>query len=85
MGGAGTYDVLRIRLEEGTDTAAADSEPGSNSGSTVLVPFAADIVPVVNRVERTLEVNPPPGLLELAKKRPAAKPRRLSAQRRTAA
>ena len=83
--GAGTYDVLRVRLEETDRTAAGGSEPTSTSGSTVLVPFAADIVPIVNRSERILEINPPAGLLELAKKQPAAKPSRLPAQRKTAA
>ena len=66
-------------------TAAGSERPATTSGSTVLVPFAADIVPVVNRAERTLEVNPPPGLLELARKQPAAKPSKLAARRKTAA
>lgn len=82
---AGTYDVLRVRLEEETGVADAGSEASTTSGSTVLVPFAADIVPVVNRTERTLEINPPPGLLELARKQPAAKPSKLAARRKTAA
>ena len=63
---AGTHDVLRVRLSDEADERAGDQASCPRHSRTALVPFVADIVPVVDRAERRLELRPPVGLLELA-------------------
>jgi 16S rRNA processing protein RimM len=43
-------------------------DPGfaaERAGKTVLIPFVREIVPIVDLSSRRLEINPPPGLLEI--------------------
>ena len=55
LDGTGTYDVLQIRL-------AADEE------CIAMLPFAKDIVPVVDLKQGVMKVTPPEGLLDIFKK-----------------
>ena len=57
---AGTHDVLRVTLTHKVDLSAAGKT------QTALIPFAKDIVPVVDRDSRVLEIEPPEGLLEIS-------------------
>ncbi|BDA44835.1 Ribosome maturation factor RimM [Coccomyxa sp. Obi] len=59
--GTGTYDTLRVQLS------GSDSEgEASTSSRTVLLPFAAEVVPVVDRQARSMEITPPAGWLDIA-------------------
>lgn len=60
--GTGTYDTLRVQLSEGSDSGG----DATVSSRTVLLPFAAEVVPVVNRQARIMEITPPAGWLEIA-------------------
>ena len=62
-GVAGTHDVLRLLLLD--DAGGGNTQLPSTSGRTALLPFAADIVPVVDRVAKRMEITPPAGLLDL--------------------
>jgi hypothetical protein len=45
---------------------AETSEPsGSTAPGVAFIPFVKDIVPVVDRESRVLEINPPEGLLDI--------------------
>mmetsp|Transcript_20141 Transcript_20141/g.27886 ORF Transcript_20141/g.27886 Transcript_20141/m.27886 type:complete len:327 (-) Transcript_20141:239-1219(-) len=57
FGGTGTYDALQVELS---------SE--EYKGSKVLIPFAREIVTSVDLEKKQMIVDPPAGLLELAKK-----------------
>lgn len=59
---AGTHDVLRIALEADK---ASDSGEAEQVERTTMMPFANEIVPVVDRVNRRMEITPPEGLLDL--------------------
>ncbi|KAK3271345.1 hypothetical protein CYMTET_20299, partial [Cymbomonas tetramitiformis] len=65
--GTGTYDLLKVELTE-----------GEKAGATSLIPFAKAIVPVVDLQGGRMELDPPAGLLELARlpKQSSAKPPR---------
>eukprot|EP00242_Pyramimonas_sp_CCMP2087_P011171 CAMPEP_0198210364 /NCGR_PEP_ID=MMETSP1445-20131203/20059_1 /TAXON_ID=36898 /ORGANISM="Pyramimonas sp., Strain CCMP2087" /LENGTH=328 /DNA_ID=CAMNT_0043884407 /DNA_START=61 /DNA_END=1047 /DNA_ORIENTATION=+ len=54
--GTGVYDVLKIELES-----------GEAKGGYALIPFVRDIVPEVDLDEGTMVLDPPAGLLELAR------------------
>jgi 16S rRNA processing protein RimM len=58
MDGTGTHDVLCIEH--------VDKE------GTILLPFAREIVPVVDITEGILQITPPEGLLEMYQKKPKA-------------
>lgn len=59
--GAGTYDTLRVQL-----SGVSDGEgEATTSSRTVLLPFAAEVVPVVDRQARSMEITPPAGLLDI--------------------
>lgn len=47
----GAHDVLRVQLVSGE--------------GSVLIPFVKEIVPVVDRLYRKLQIDPPAGLLDL--------------------
>lgn len=55
----GTYDTLRVQLSDESDSGA------STSNRTVLLPFATEMVPVVDRQARRMEITPPAGLLDI--------------------
>lgn len=57
----GAHDVLRIRLDEPANQAEDQPKPPVR---TTLIPFVKEMVPVVDRVRRVLEVSPPEGLIE---------------------
>ena len=66
-GTAGTHDVLRVQLFDEPAVPAGSQAPRPPLHSrTALVPFAAEIVPVVDRAQRRMEIRPPQGLLDLA-------------------
>lgn len=57
----------------------ASSSRGGGGERTTLLPFATEIVPVVDRASKRMEITPPEGLLDLvtvAKKKVPARPRR---------
>ena len=56
---SGTYDTLRVQLSNESDSGA------STSNRTVLLPFATEMVPVVDRQARRMEITPPAGLLDI--------------------
>jgi hypothetical protein len=56
---SGTYDTLRVQLSDEYDSGA------STSNRTVLLPFATEMVPVVDRQARRMEITPPAGLLDI--------------------
>lgn len=60
MCSAGTYDVLRVQLPR----EPGSGEEASTSSRSVLLPFAAEFVPVVDRHGRRMEITPPEGLLD---------------------
>jgi hypothetical protein len=66
---AGTHDVLRVELSDAE--VASAGEGTSSSSRTVLLPFAAAIVPEVDRKGRLMKVAPPAGLLELVSSSPS--------------
>ena len=57
--GPGTQDLLKVGLP------AEVNDKGETVEFFVYVPFVKDIVPVVNATERTMEITPPGGLLDL--------------------
>ena len=72
---AGTYDVLRVALAPENTSSTEEAEGGER---TVLLPFASEVVPVVDRKSRRMEITPPVGLLDLVTvaKESRAKPKR---------
>ena len=72
---AGTHDVLRVAL---TPEDTSSPEEGEGGERTVLLPFASEVVPVVDRDSRRMEITPPVGLLDLVTvaKESRAKPKR---------
>ncbi len=58
---AGTYDTLRVQLT----TDSGSGEGASTSSRTVLLPFVAEMVPIVDRQARRMEITPPAGLLDI--------------------
>lgn len=58
----GTYDTLRVQLSDKSDS----SGEATTSYRTVLLPFAAEVVPVVDRQARSMEITPPAGWLDIA-------------------
>ena len=55
---AGSHDLLQVRMDQ----------PGQaelDLGQTAMIPFAKEIVPVVDRLARRLEILPPEGLLNI--------------------
>lgn len=65
-------DLLQIALPQTTETEAATAATGNKrkkakaaKAKTVLIPFVAAIVPVVNLEQGYVEITPPPGLLEV--------------------
>lgn len=85
----GTHDVLRIRLLE-PPASAGTADAGDGGGGAdvrtpprfVLLPFAKQLVPVVDLAAGRMEINPPEGLLELATAPAAKADRRESRGRR---
>ena len=73
---AGTHDVLRIALKAEEDPSAEEGEQGQRS---TLLPFASEMVPVVDRASRRMEITPPEGLLDIVTtaKKPSAQRQRL--------
>ncbi|EIE21599.1 16S rRNA processing protein RimM [Coccomyxa subellipsoidea C-169] len=59
--GTGTYDTLRVQLT----TDSGSGEGASTSSRTVLLPFVAEMVPIVDRQARRMEIAPPAGLLDI--------------------
>lgn len=85
---AGSHDLLQVRLEH----VGGAKEAPSASATTALIPFVKEIVPVVDRGSRRIEVDPPEGLLDIqglvaasAAAQPAKKRRRRRRQLRTPA
>lgn len=58
----GTYDTLRVQLSDESDAGGE----ATTSNRTVLLPFAAEVVPVVDRQARSMEITPPAGWLDIA-------------------
>lgn len=56
MDGTGTHDVLCVEH--------------ANTDATILLPFAKEIVPVVDITQGVLQITPPEGLLEMYQKKP---------------
>lgn len=56
--------MLRIQLLPREED--SDSGDGSTGPKYILLPFAKELVPVVDLAARRMEVTPPAGLLELA-------------------
>ena len=52
---------MRIQLDESADQPADQPKPPVR---TTLIPFVKEMVPVVDRVRRVLEISPPEGLIE---------------------
>ena len=73
---AGTHDVLRIALKAEGAPSAEEREQGQR---TTLLPFASEMVPVVDRASRRMEITPPEGLLDIVTtaKKPSAQRQRL--------
>ncbi len=68
-------DLLEVQLYQqpqdiSTEAISPDfqieNQPKTKKLATILIPFVKDIVPIVDLEGRRLEINPPPGLLELA-------------------
>ena len=59
---SGTYDTLRVQLSDKSDGGGE----ATTSKRTVLLPFAAELVPVVDRQARSMEITPPAGWLDIA-------------------
>ncbi|CAL5229645.1 g13009 [Coccomyxa viridis] len=74
--GTGTHDVLRIALKAEGAPSAEEREQGER---TTLLPFASEMVPVVDRASRRMEITPPEGLLDIVTtaKKPSAQRQRL--------
>ncbi len=64
-------DLLEVKLyqpptdEIAKDTLSTQPSKKKQTSQTVLIPFVKEIVPVVDLEKGRLEINPPPGLLEL--------------------
>lgn len=56
---AGTHDLLRVKLDHSTDIVDLNLAP------TAMIPFVKEIVPIVDRAERRLGIEPPEGLLNI--------------------
>ncbi len=68
---AGTHDVLRIQLlpppaQEQQQQEAEEGSSGPAGPKYVLLPFAKELVPVVDLAAGRMDITPPEGLLELA-------------------
>lgn len=69
LDGTGTYDVLRIELRD--DLIFQDGEQQSDTEvkrgrkKTILLPFAKDLVPVVDLNENLMLITPPEGWLDI--------------------
>ena len=72
---AGTYDVLRVALAPESTSSPEEADGGER---TILLPFASEVVPVIDRESRRMEITPPVGLLDLVTiaKESRAKPKR---------
>ena len=55
---AGSHDLLQVRIDQPARSELDLSE-------TAMIPFAKEIVPVVDRLARRLEILPPEGLLNI--------------------
>lgn len=69
MDGTGTHDVLCIEHVNG-------------EGTTILLPFAREIVPVVDVTQGVLQITPPEGLLEMYEKKPKTEKQRRVGRRK---
>ncbi|KAI8464317.1 MAG: hypothetical protein J3K34DRAFT_461970 [Monoraphidium minutum] len=66
--GTGTFSTLRLRL------APSREDIAGSVMRTTLLPFAAEVVPVVDVDAGRMEVSPPPGLLDLTSKKKLRRP-----------
>lgn len=57
--GTGSHDTLRVKL------ALNANDISKSQWRSVLVPFAAQVVPVVDISKQCLEIDPPEGLLDV--------------------
>lgn len=62
MDGTGTHDVLCIE--------------NTNADATILLPFARELVPVVDITQGVIQITPPEGLLEMYQKKPQKEDRK---------
>jgi 16S rRNA processing protein RimM len=94
--GTGTHDVLRIELlenfkvnkeeedddEEEVVVVKAVKKSSSGGKKQVMLPFAKELVPIVDLKEGFMRVNPPDGLFDLAVEAPVKQKRRENAGKR---
>jgi 16S rRNA processing protein RimM len=57
-------DLLAVQLEPAI-AKKLNKPPSSETATNVLIPFVKEIVPLVDIEHQRLEINPPPGLLEI--------------------
>jgi 16S rRNA processing protein RimM len=57
-------DLLAVQLEPAI-AKKLNKPPSSKTATNVLIPFVKEIVPLVDIEHQRLEINPPPGLLEI--------------------
>ncbi|MCO5554577.1 hypothetical protein L7F22_008107 [Adiantum nelumboides] len=59
---SGASDLLRVKLSESEDNQGGNKEV---KDSLIWIPFVKEIVPIVDKKNRFVEITPPQGLLEL--------------------
>ena len=56
---AGSHDLLRVEIDKQAQ------EEDQSLGPTAMIPFVKEIVPIVDRKSRRLDISPPEGLLSI--------------------